>query len=463
MNSIKKEAVPAKPETASKSTSKVSMPQKRTNNKSKRRKGINIFQRVRQIAIKCYEEQIPNKDAFLKAIEDLDGTKYQVLAICHDRDIDTSGIWEKAVEKPHWHIIFRCVNKNTRISIERILATLHIVFRKGLDDNLIQQGGIELVGNFAAYAIYLTHETDNAIKAGKELYSLEEVKSNVSIEGIKQIRDGYTKLSDKRKYTEEEIIQLDKEAYELGHALKDFDEWFYSLPFTIRKRADIRVIKDSYKHGTEVRVRENSEIVRCCIFIQGEPNSGKTYTARKALEAIGIKPDEILVPADGSGKFDKLKATHKAIVIDDMNCPNLLNMTDNRFCNPYKRQSGSPVWTGQYLIITSNKTFADYIDDNHIINRKQIKALETRFFNCALGTDKEGHTTLDMISPSTRGKAAEQEERLRMFNDIRLEFERLIYDYIPSREVIDYSFYEAEYQKKRKEMISKTVKTAAGV
>ena len=445
MKPNEKEAAAPASATASNTCPVPSMPHSKRKNKT----SINVNQRVRQIALKFYDEQIPDREGFIGAIESLEKLKYQCIAICHDRDILTDGIWEAATEKRHYHVIFRLIDKNARMTIKRICDLLGIVFRPGLDDSLIAGHGIETVGNFAAYATYLTHETDAAVKAGKELYSLTELISNLSVEEIKQIREGYVQVAEKRKYTEEEMAALDKEAYQLGYDLKDFEDWIQTLPFNVRRKSDTKVIRQSYEYGIKKRLEESNEVIRCCIFIEGAPNTGKTYTSRKALEACGIPFSRVLVPSDGSGKFDKLKATHKAIVIDDMPCPNMLNMSDNRFCMPYRRNSGNPVWTGLYLIITSNRTFDDYIDDNHITDQKHIEALHSRFFECKLYADSRGHNMLEMLTPSTRGTKTEQLQRYKMFDMFRENFNDLIYDYAPTAECVDYEGLEYDAILKR--------------
>lgn len=69
-------------------------------------------------------------------------------------------------------------------------------------------------------------------------------------------------------------------------------------------------------------------MLRLCVFIYGEPNSGKTCTPEKALSGKRY----LTVKGGSTGKFDNLRVDHQSIIIADDVCANLLNMTDNYIC-----------------------------------------------------------------------------------------------------------------------------------
>ena len=150
--------------------------------KSKReRHTLGIDSKVHAVAIKCYDEQLPHgRDYTFDAIRQTNKSQFQVLAIVHDRDTVTAGIWYEANIKPHLHIIVRCVDRKKRIRVRTIMDCLGIFFRPGLDDSLWQEHGVETIGNFTGYAMYLTHETKEAIDDAKELYSIDELISNLT-------------------------------------------------------------------------------------------------------------------------------------------------------------------------------------------------------------------------------------------------------------------------------------------
>lgn len=223
------------------------------------------------------------------------------------------------------HYFMTCWQKK-RIRVRTVLRQLGIEFRKDLDDDLWNNHGVETVSKIAGYATYLTHETEATIKAGKELYNVDEIVSNLIVEEIQAIWDGYIRISeDARKVTTKDLVELDEIAFKLGKDLKNFEEWNNTLPFTVRSNAKMKTIRESYSRGVDSRIEENSEVLRLWVYIQGAPNIGKTYDSKMALLGKRIHT----VEGGGSGKFDNLRLDHDAIIISDDVCPNLLNMKDN--------------------------------------------------------------------------------------------------------------------------------------
>ncbi|WP_332374607.1 hypothetical protein [Lactococcus cremoris] len=92
---------------------------------------------------------------FVQNIKAISPDDYQVIAIVHNKDEVTDGIWELATEKPHLHVIFRCVDKKKSVRVYKILEWLGIEFRKGLDDDLWMNHGVETVGNYSNYAVFI--------------------------------------------------------------------------------------------------------------------------------------------------------------------------------------------------------------------------------------------------------------------------------------------------------------------
>lgn len=423
--------------------------------KKYRGKCLNILSSVHSAALKVYEEQlIYGWDYTVNAIKTAFKSSYmQIEGIMHYKDFrDDSNFWLPSIEKPHFHIIFRLVDRKDRIRIKKVLKALGIEFRPGLDDNLLKEHGCETVQNFSSYSLYLTHETEDAILAAKALYDLSEVISNLTESELEQIREGYVRPSEKRKLTQAELISLDKEAYDKGFELADFEDWYNSLGFVVRSNAKMKIIRESYTRGVESRIRENKSLPRLCIFIQGAPNTGKTYAA-----AHSIKGDYLSVGGGGSGKFDNLKPSHNGIIIDDDICPNLLNMSDNYICKAYKRNRDNPVWAGEYLIITSNLSFDEwasscgiemYAEKPNYYNNYTPKysahgnALRSRFYICELRQTATGQNRLACLSASTRGTVEEQFKRADMFVEFQKTFDGIIANYNPSNNKVDYSKIE---------------------
>jgi hypothetical protein len=329
------------------------------------------------------------------------------------------------------------------VRIYSILDLLYVFFRPGLDDVLLNNHAVESIGSFQAYSVYLTHETADAIKDNKELYEISEIVSNLSEEEIKCVRDGYLRLEDApTKPTMSKLAQLDAEAFSLGQELKNFPDWFNALPFNIRSSSKMKTIEASYQRGVDARIEQNQEMNRLCVYIRGEPNTGKTFAAKKALMGKKI----LCVGGGGSGKFDKLRADHDAIIVDDDICPNLLNMSDNYICRAYKRNSNNPAWAGKYLIVTSNLPFNEWlrrcgikIYERGETPSTHYRAMLSRFYICVLTATTDGKNKLSCVNVSTRGSKADQEERKEMFEEFRKKFDLTMRDYTPSDNEVDYS------------------------
>lgn len=429
-----------------------------THKKARERKVLSAHAKVYSVAIKCYVEQMPNGwNVTQNLIRQVDSSKYIVIGICHNRDEVTDGIWNVAKEKEHYHIIVKCRDRNKTVKVTTVLNMLGIKFRKDIDDNIWINHGVESVGNFASYAVYLTHETEAAIKEHKERYALSEYVSNITISEINQIRDGYFGYGqDVQKITDTQMNELDKVAYELGYSLADFDEWYNKLSFFVRSNVKMRTIRESYGRGVTARIAERREITRLCVFIQGSPGIGKTYAAQTAL----LNKRTLSVNGGGTGKFDNLKPTHEAIIIDDETCPNLLNMTDNYICPVYRRNKNNPVWAGGYFVVTSNLDFRGWAESCGIHTRntknyygadvsrcpdsETYKALLSRFYICHVETNVNGRNVLILDVPSCRGSVDEQQLRLNMFKEFRVRFNAIIASYVSSTNTVDYNSVLAE-------------------
>lgn len=403
--------------------------------KKSEQRALTINHSVYTLAIKCYGEQLPSGwDSVKDAICATDKRDFQVIAIQHYKDLysEDGSIWKSAFEKPHYHIIVRCTDRKKRVRVSTVLKGLGIVFRPGIDDALWTEHGVETVRNFAGYATYLTHETEDAIRDGKELYSVDELVSNLSCEEIMQIREGYIRVSENRKVGMDELVALDKEAYDLGYSLGSFSDWYGRQPFAVRSNARMKTVRESYERGLTARIEERTEMTRLCVFIQGEPNTGKTYAANAALAGKKI----LSVGGSGSGKFDNLRPDHDAIIVDDDACPNLLNMADNYICRAYRRNRDNPVWAGRYFIVTSNLRFADWAEkcgipfsDRQGCISDTYLALESRFYICDVSPSNGNHLVL--TRPASRGSFKVRLERQDMFAEFFKAFNSTMSQYQP--------------------------------
>lgn len=414
-----------------------------------RGKCLSINHTVYAVAIKVYDEQLvrgwkytcdqikkyPSHDMPKNEME-VYSVALQILAILHDTDIlDGDDFWAPAYEKPHYQIIARASDRKGRIRIGTLLKFLGIEFRKGIDDELLKHHAVETVGNFARYATYLTHETDDAIADGKALYDVTKIVSNLTPEEVEQVRAGYARVSNAtHRITQKEWVQIDNCAFQLGYELKNFDEFFDAQPFNVRSSPKFKTVKESFQRGTKRREAKYSQVVRLCIFISGPPNTGKTYAAEHSVPGSHLR-----VGGGGTGKFDNLSPSTNAIIVDDDVCDkNLLILTDNYNCRIYKRGKDNPLWTGNYFIVTSNSTFDEWLYKCGV-DSDEWDAIHSRFYICEIA-EKDGYSYLKCTQCSKRGTQEEQQKRLDMFNDFKNKFDQTIAGYRPSEiKHIDYS------------------------
>lgn len=241
--------------------------------------------------------------------------------------------------------------------------------------------------------------------------------------------------------TAREWEELDHTARQLGYELKDFDEWWDTLSVNVVSSPKFRTIKESYYRGVGQRVSENDEVNRLSVFIHGAPNTGKTYAAEHSVPG-----SYLLVSGGGNGKFDNLKPSTNAIIIDNDTCPDLRYMADNYICRAYRRWRNNSVWAGEYFIVTSNKIFERWVRECGIVTKdsfgkptENFRAIQSRFYLCEIAK-KNGQTYLKCTRVSERGTLEDQQERLNKFLSFKKKFNQTIAEYHPSEEdEVDYT------------------------
>ena len=400
---------------------------------------LSLLHTVFALAIKCYLEQLPyGWDYVCKLIRGIDPKEFQIVAIRHYKEIyaEDGHFWLSAYEKNHFHFIIRCSDRKKRVRVSTVLKMLGIVFRPVIDDELWKDHGVETIGNFGGYTTYLTHETEEAIRDGKELYDRKELVSNLTEEELDEIRDGYFMLTKgKRKASHEEMVNLDQLAYDMGYELKDFADWYFSLPLGVRSNSKMRLVRERYEYGIDKRIEEQKEMVRLFVYIKDEAGAGKTGSTLKAL--AGKKT--LHIKGGKTGRFDKLTADVDAIVLDDDVCDNPLGMGDNYVCRAYRRGSRNPVWAGRYFIVLSNLGFTDWLNKCGVSSGDHITAAFSRVFLCEIKDRADGTRYLALRKPSTRGTKTEQIERAEMFMNFKKKFDEAIAQYKPEDELVDYA------------------------
>ena len=383
--------------------------------------------------------------------------KYCMHAAVHYADKvapNETQFWAPSIEKPHAHLLIWLPEKShtgnrsgaTRLNtILNYLSQFGLIYRPEYDTELLLNHGVERVDlrqkrHFNA-VVYHSHETDEAQDEGKHRYDRKEMITNLSSEELNAMYDYY--FSSISRVGKHDAEYYENEAFELGKNTiltttehRTFEEWFYSIPFKQRTETLRRQWERSYLYGQKTAIEDpaHKKQIRCFIFINGGPDAGKTHTTQLTLTKLVGRTYS--VSSGKTGKLDNLEPTHKAIDVSDNSIPDLLALADNVTVPAYRRNSGNPYFTGQYLVVSFNGSLDDYLDrfygdictDADRANPDGTRsAFHSRCFECVL---KDGK--LDCVSPSLRGTESDIRARTTLFLNFVDEFERQIQTYNPS-------------------------------
>lgn len=349
---------------------------------------INFDSQVRTLSLKFYVEQLmPAKDRqyyetllancsqqkypkliekakkmeqfyckkFFDLVNNFSYKDFCVAAIYHDKDTTEKkgSPFLPSAKKGHWHLLIWRKNwraPKARFRVKTIINQLGLNYAPQLDSQLWLKHGAEVIqSSVANYMAYLPHETETAIAQGKHQYSRKEIAKNFSDDELEKIFKYYEKM---RKKTTIDWDELDRQAIQRGLQVKDFDNWIRSkLNVSQRASSNYTVVHKDYEFALSQGVKEMGNITRCSILISGAGNLGKTYTTSKTLKAMGLSVCEA---ADGSGKYDTLKATDQALVFNDTGVSDAKKVFDNCAVVLHRRNSDDRPWTGKYAIVTTN-------------------------------------------------------------------------------------------------------------
>lgn len=407
---------------------------------------------------------------------------FQVIGIIHDKDetADPEDYFLLSSIKSHCHLMLRRTDKKP-FRINKVLDSLGICYRRYIDNELWGYS-VSTCKNWQASVAYLTHETTQAMADGKNIYDREEIFSNCETSLIDDFREGYNVSAEHIRVTQGELEIYDRLFYQKGYDLEDFDKLYDSLDFRIRSHCKMKTIRESYQRGVKERLKvDPPEVVRTCIFIEGPPNTGKTYSITKA--ARELFSNVFSISGGGSGKFDDMPSSTDAIIIDDCVCSNLLNMTDDKVASVYKRYSGNPIFKGELFIVTSNVSLYDWCEQcglrvknvgySGTLN-KHGDAMRTRFLEFVV-QDMGDHNQI-MISGGIdhmRGDPDKKQQKLDLANKLISRANEIMAEYVQSEEtelkfdyklflkdneeMITYSEYK-EFLRKRREKAEKLKK-----
>jgi len=409
--------------------------------------------------------------ALNKLVTNTPADKYQIHAIVHYADLlegkgTTKEFFRPSIEKPHAHLLLIVPGTDSyghrnerrlRVILNYLRNTAGIQYREDTDAELLMNGGA-IRGSWRdrahiRYLCYNTHETDDARTAGKHLYDRSECHTNIPPEILADYYKTYADSMSKQAFLGEEAFVNYAEACgrnilcnsQEGNARKCFsDFWQETVPFKLRSATLKTKCQDAYEYGVDKALSSPDALkrIRCCIFIQGRGDMGKTYNSKAALQSLGRTV--YAVESGKTGKLDNLKPSDGAIVVSDNSIGDLFAMSDNMPCRAYRRGSHNPVFTGDYLIITSNMSLLAYLDKFYsdlIADYDSCEALLSRFFECQLSPDG----TLQAKSLCKRGSSDDVKTRIAMFLDFKTAFESSLKAHLAKREADDFDA-EAYFQ-----------------
>lgn len=306
-------------------------------------------------------------------VKAVDPLKYWVIGIVHDRDYNSDDFWQPSIEKPHIHINGKALCKSFHLCTW--FKLLGIELRVGIDDVSFFNGyGLRSIsdreddkeyGNRFSRAVnYLTHDTDKAKMDGKTQYDVKDLFTNLTDEEIVAIRKGTRPATLSTAELKRICADLDKQAYDIGYSLRDFNDWWAEQMYSIRTRAtDRKAIQESYNRGLHARINLREDFDKLVLIISSPANCGKTETAKRTLVALGYDEHDICyITTTGNGKYDSIHTYSRALVVDDVHGSSMLSLCDSRICELAARNYNR-VFTGDIIIILTNKAPDTYLRD----------------------------------------------------------------------------------------------------
>ena len=409
---------------------------------------------------------------FVKAIMALPSSEWECLVVCHDKDVVVSkdDLFKASIKKPHFHVIIRRVD-GKRFSVKWVLKHLGINYDGKKDYGLFYKHGCESIDDFSAYAMYLTHETDEAIAEMKHVYPVTDIISNLSLKRVEEIRDGYHHAQKKdKKLNEREWQNLINDAYAFGFKHGDYDD-FKKKYMTSSQQVNSRekLVEESYQKGINDFVNTNTYIPRMSILIKGGHGVGKTYSSHMALNQL-FDPKRVLKASTSTGMYDALTVNTEALVLDDLKPKMVFSLADRTAIPLYRRNKGHAPWIGYAVIATTNDDvdvwFSRVVDapasipnflegeeyDNYQKKVRKsydesLNAAKSRFYICHVGTvhpmDTMPKFTLPcLVVDSKPDRGAHPDKKVEeMFS----KFEKLFNEFIQSQFKNEYTESKAEY------------------
>ena len=409
------------------------------NTKTREPRPLSPTDTTRTLGIKCYEEQLVyGFDSTLRKIRNISSSECEIYAMIHDKG-----------EKKHLHIALRLKNKPAKVS--SLLKSLGVHFRDE-DSLLLLNRGLETVGNFTGYAIYLTHRDKASVKAGKEVYEVSNFITNMDRASFSMLIEG--KLPKKKMSETEKYHQYCLEAKQAGYDLWNYNSWFSKMEDEFISYSDgkMHYIRQSFRTGMDKRLNELGTVQRINICINLCNSRSLTLSdlnniVRNALHDMNIilmgyqkkassntaliykcKIEYINVNNQGFSPYPSQFITieENGIKRQDLNTCEGLN-----YPNHIVKFQNDSVFAGKYVITITNCP-------NDVFN-----AEDKPYYYCVIDDNNE----LKCLDVCRRDSAKIQNIRKELYKDFRDHFNKRLKNYSLSQntnqpaveETVDYS------------------------
>ena len=285
---------------------------------------------------------------------------YIAILIKHNKDEVTDGVWEIATVKPHYHLLFKTRNYKDRLRTSTVLNRLGIHFDKEYDEALVKGNGLEVPEHFENYAKYLLHNTPQALKDNKFVYSISDLVMNIGVgEYIEMTAYSHSKVRLSPKEVDEFVRNKIVEMEKAGMSLKDWDTLYDELPLDVKRSVrDVSILKKKFDFGLRKGIENYGILPKVNIYLKGAPNSGKTFTSLTVLRRRGRVHE---ITGGNTGKFDTMSPDKSCLLVDDNKVSDPLNLFDYKPAMTYRRGSGNAVCMTTTNIITRNDEFSDWL------------------------------------------------------------------------------------------------------
>lgn len=369
----------------------------------------------------CTDQKATERDTLLNAIENAVHklpAEWNIHGAVHDRSTKLKKKAKTAADieddKTHAHLlIWTYPINNTNYyrfymgQLLGLLASAGIAYRLDLDKELLNHAKFPNIrkSEHIRFLVYNYHESLDAVESGKEHYTEDDIRTNLTPEEIADLKriyflklNGPTGKKDIPAPSRLLKVEHLQRFRQIGEEGGNFEEFWSSLPADFWLSNDFKkACNEAYRAGLMQFIQsvESLQNNRLPLFVVGNPGVGKTTNCILACQ--DLVSSGLSLESNGSGMFDPLRSSHEYLILNDTHISynKLLAMADNRYTVPDQRYSIKGAWCGSIFIITSNFPFVNYYRQ-HYSGKCEFSALKDRF--CIAEVDDNGVMTISHVN-----------------------------------------------------------------